>query len=53
MEGYKTLKTNDSVEFEVVQGDKGPQASNIVLLGSAIEEIKSGSKTPETEEQAE
>jgi CspA family cold shock protein len=30
MEGYKTLKTNDAVAFEVVQGEKGPQAANVV-----------------------
>jgi len=35
MEGYKTLKTNDSVEFEVVEGEKGPQAANVTLTQSA------------------
>lgn len=29
MEGYKTLQEGDSVEFEVVQGQKGPQADNV------------------------
>lgn len=29
MEGYKTLKTNDKVTFDVVQGEKGPQAANV------------------------
>jgi CspA family cold shock protein len=29
MEGYKTLKTGDECTFEVVQGDKGPQAANV------------------------
>jgi len=32
MEGYKTLKTNDAVAFDIVQGDKGPQAANVVAL---------------------
>jgi len=32
MEGFKTLKENQEVEFEVVQGAKGPQASQVVLL---------------------
>lgn len=32
MEGYKTLKTNDAVSFDVVQGEKGPQAANVVCL---------------------
>ena len=29
-EGYKTLNEGDAVEFEIVQGPKGPQASNVV-----------------------
>ena len=29
MSGFKTLKENQKVEFEVVQGPKGPAASNI------------------------
>lgn len=29
MDGYKTLQEGDSVEFEVVQGQKGPQADNV------------------------
>jgi CspA family cold shock protein len=28
-DGYKTLAENARVQFEVVQGAKGPQASNI------------------------
>ncbi len=32
-EGYKTLQEGDPVEFEVVQGQKGPQAENVVKLG--------------------
>ena len=29
-EGYKTLSEGQAVEFEVIQGDKGPQASNVL-----------------------
>ena len=32
MDGYKTLKEGQQVEFEVQQGPKGPQASNIHSL---------------------
>ena len=28
-EGFKSLDENENVSFEVVEGDKGPQASNI------------------------
>jgi CspA family cold shock protein len=31
-EGYKTLNEGDRVKFEIVQGPKGPQASNVVKL---------------------
>ena len=30
-DGYRTLKQGDRVDFEIVQGPKGPQASNVVL----------------------
>jgi CspA family cold shock protein len=29
-EGYKTLSEGQAVEFDVIQGDKGPQASNVL-----------------------
>lgn len=31
-EGYKSLEEGQSVEFEVVEGDRGPQAANFVKL---------------------
>ncbi len=30
--GYRTLDEGDQVEFEVTQGQKGPQASNVTKL---------------------
>lgn len=30
--GFKTLREGDRVEFDVVQGQKGPAAENVTLL---------------------
>jgi CspA family cold shock protein len=32
-EGYKNLEENQQVEFDVTQGPKGPQASNVRPTG--------------------
>jgi CspA family cold shock protein len=31
-EGYKSLQEGDQVEFEIVQGQKGPQAESVVKV---------------------
>ena len=31
-DGFKTLEEGEAVSFEVVDGDKGPQATNIEVL---------------------
>jgi CspA family cold shock protein len=30
--GYKTLEEGQEVEFEITQGDRGPQAANVLKL---------------------
>lgn len=32
-DGYRELRENQRVEFEVKTGDKGPQADNVTLIG--------------------
>lgn len=32
---FKTLHENDVVEFEITEGKKGPQASNVVITEAA------------------
>ena len=34
MDGFKTLEEGQAVEFEVTEGAKGPQATNVVKLYS-------------------
>ncbi len=31
-DGYKTLEEGQEVEFDIVQGERGPQASNVKKL---------------------
>ena len=49
MEGYKTLKTNDEVTFEVTDGDKGPQADKVMATGEVRPEANVESSEVEAE----
>jgi CspA family cold shock protein len=40
-EGYKTLKEGDSVNFDVIQGTKGPQADQV----SCVRDVLAPGKT--------
>jgi CspA family cold shock protein len=48
MEGYKTLKAKEEVEFEVVDGEKGEQAAEVKRAGTLVaEEEVSAEETDE------
>ena len=34
-DGYKTLREGDRIEFDVVEGTKGPQADQVTVVKSA------------------
>ena len=36
LDGYKSLKEGDEVEFDIVQGNQGPQADKVSRLKSAV-----------------
>ena len=38
---YKTLNENDKVEFEITEGKKGPQASDVVVTERAPQRFNS------------
>ena len=31
-EGFKTLQESQTVEFDIVEGDRGPQATNVTVI---------------------
>jgi CspA family cold shock protein len=36
-EGYKSLREGEEVEFELVQGERGPQAQQVIRLMAPVE----------------
>ena len=38
-EGYKSLNAGDTVTFDIVQGEKGPQADKVQRLQGSSQEI--------------
>jgi CspA family cold shock protein len=41
VDGYKSLKEGDPVAFDVIQGEKGPQADQVVLLKKPVQSVAS------------
>jgi len=44
-EGFKTLRQDEEVEFEVMQADKGPRARNVVRPGEEVPAASAGSSS--------
>jgi CspA family cold shock protein len=36
LDGYKSLKEGDEVEFDVIQGEKGPQADRVTRADASV-----------------
>lgn len=52
-EGYKTLEEGEIVTFDITQGEKGPQAANLVRVGKGEkkEAAHSGETAPAAEKE--
>ncbi len=48
-EGYKTLDDGEEVEFDVIQGDRGPQAANVVRINPKSSAPSGGGEAAEAD----
>lgn len=46
MDGYKTLKAGQAVQYENQQGDKGSQAINVIAAGEDADGVQSAETVP-------
>ncbi len=52
MEGYKTLKAGQRVDFELVDGDKGKHAAHITLAKGAVDSESAEDQEAESDQPA-
>ena len=52
MEGYKVLEDGAQVEFEIVEGERGLRAENVVRVGSTVLETDEPKEEEEQEEES-